>query len=176
MWISLQKQQPKSSKLQSINTVTEIALNAIHGIKIFRGSIPLDPRTLAYRMNSPHATELEDLAKFCTEPADMFVFGADPTFNFVRFNVTVTSYTNLKVVEAVSGHHPAMIGPMLISQTKLFDAYNHFCSKIISLNKETRGIPAFGTDGEEELYRAMKFSFPYAVHLRSWFFLKYFSL
>jgi hypothetical protein len=110
--------------------------------------------------------QLEDLATFCTEPADMSVLGADPTFNLGRFNVTVTSYRNLKVVDAVNGHHPAMIGPMLISQTKSFDAYNHFFSKIISLNKETRGILAFGTDGEEELYRAMRFSFPYAVHLR----------
>ena len=97
---------------------------------------------------------------------DMSVLGADPTFNLGRFNVTVTSYRKLKVVDAVNGHHLAMIGPMLISQTKSLDAYNHFFSKIISLNKETRGILAFGTDGEEELYRAMRFSFPYAVHLR----------
>ena len=31
-----------------------------------------------------------------------------------------------------------MIGPMLISQTKSFDAYNNFFSKIFSLNKDTR--------------------------------------
>ena len=103
--------------------------------------------------------------RFCTEPEDMSVFG-DPTFNLGRFNMTVTSYRNLKVVDAVKGHHPAMIGPMLISQTKSFDAYNHFFSKIVSLNKETRGILTFDTDGEEKLFRAMKFSFPYAVHLR----------
>ena len=35
-----------------------------------------------------------------------------------------------------------------------------------SLDKETRGILADETDGEEELYRALKFSFPPAVHLR----------
>ena len=110
--------------------------------------------------------QLDDLATFCTDPEEMSVFGADPTFNLGRFNVTVTSYRNLKVVDRVDGHHPAMIGPLLLSQTKTFDAYNHFFSKIISLNKETRGILAFGTDGEEELYKAMKFSFPYAVHLR----------
>ncbi len=92
--------------------------------------------------------QLEDLATFCTEPADMSVLGTDPTFNLSRFNVTVTSYRNLKVVDAVNGHHPAMIGSMLISQTKSFDAYNHFFSKIITLNKETRGILAFGTDGD----------------------------
>jgi hypothetical protein len=37
---------------------------------------------------------------------------------------------------------------------------------MLSLNKDTRGILAFGTDGEEELYRAMRFSFPHAIHLR----------
>ena len=58
--------------------------------------------------------QLEDLAIFCTEPEDMSVFGADPTFNLGIFNVTVTSYRNLKIADAVSGHHLAMIGPMLI--------------------------------------------------------------
>ena len=36
----------------------------------------------------------------------------------------------------------------------------------MGLNKEARNILAYGTDGEEELYRGLKFSFPYAVHLR----------
>jgi hypothetical protein len=30
----------------------------------------------------------------------------------------------------------------------------------------TQGILSFGTDGEEELYRAMRFSFPHAIHLQ----------
>ena len=110
--------------------------------------------------------QLEDLSTFCTDPSEFSILGADPTFNLGRFNVTVTSYRNLKVVDRISGHHPTMIGPMLISQTKIFDAYNHFFSKLISLNKDTRGIMAFGTDGEEELYKAMRISFPHAVHVR----------
>lgn len=59
-----------------------------------------------------------------------------------------------------------MIGPLLISQTKSFDAYNNFFSKISSLNKGARGILAFRTDGEEELYSAMRFRFPHAIHQR----------
>ena len=110
--------------------------------------------------------QLRDVATFCTNPAQFSVFGADLTFNLGRFNVTVTSYRNLKVVDRAKGHHPAMIGPMLLSQTKSFDAYNYFFSKIVSLNKNVRGIMAFGTDDEEELYKAMKFSFPRALHLR----------
>ena len=110
--------------------------------------------------------QLRDLATFCTDPRGMSVVGADPTFNLGRFNVTVTSYQNLKVINRVNGKHPTMIGPLLISQTKSFDVYNYFFGKIISLNKDTRGVMAFGTDGEEELYRAMAFNFPYAIHLR----------
>ena len=110
--------------------------------------------------------QLRDVATFCTDPAQISVFGADPTFNLGRFNVTVTSLQNLKVVDRVYGHHPTMIGPMLLSQTKSFDSYNQFFSKMVSLNKGTRGILAFGTDGEEELYKAMKCSFPHALHLR----------
>jgi hypothetical protein len=94
------------------------------------------------------------------------VFGADPTFKLGRFNVTVTTLQNLKVVDRVNGNHPTMIGRLLLSQTKSFDSYNQFFSKMISLNKGTRGILAFGTDGEEELYNAKKRSFPHALHLR----------
>lgn len=110
--------------------------------------------------------QLRDIATFCTDPLQMSVFGADPTFNLGRFNVTVTSLQNLKLVNRVNGHHPTMIGPMLLSQTKSFDSYNQFFGKIVSLDKGTRGILAFGTDGEDELYKAMKFSFPHALHLR----------
>jgi hypothetical protein len=110
--------------------------------------------------------QLHDLTTFCTDPQEKSVVGADPTFNLGRFNVTVTSFQNLKVVDRVNGNHPTMIGPLLISQTKSFDAYNYFFGKIVSLNKDTRGVIAFGTDGEEELFRAMKFNFPYAIHLR----------
>ena len=60
------------------------------------------------------------------------VLGVDPTFNLGRFNVTVTTFRNLKVTDKVAGHHPIMIGPLLLSQTKTFDAYNYFFSKVSS--------------------------------------------
>ena len=110
--------------------------------------------------------QLQDLATFCTEPSAFSVFGADPTFNLGRFNVTVTSFRHLKVVNRETGGHPTLVGPILLSQTKSFDAYNQFFSKLVSLNKDVRGVLAYRTDGEEELYRAMNFSFPQALHLR----------
>ena len=110
--------------------------------------------------------QLENLATFCSDPSQFSVFGADPTFNLGRFNVTVTSFQNLKVVDRKSGLHPIMIGPLLLSQTKTFDAYNQFFCKLVSLNRDVRGILAYGTDGEEELFKALAFSFPHALHLR----------
>lgn len=110
--------------------------------------------------------QLENLAKFCSDPAQFSVFGADPTFNLGRFNVTVTFFQNLKVVDRKSGLHPIMIVPLLLSQAKTFDACSQFFSKLVSLNKDVRGILAYGTDGEEELFKALAFSFPHALHLR----------
>ena len=56
--------------------------------------------------------QLRDLATVCTDPQEFSVFGTDPTFNLGKFNITVTSYQNLKVIDRASGKHP-MIGPLL---------------------------------------------------------------
>ncbi len=62
--------------------------------------------------------QLKDIVHFCTNPTKFSVFGADPTFNLGKFNATVTSYSNVKVIDRVTGGHPTMIGPILLSQTK----------------------------------------------------------
>ena len=110
--------------------------------------------------------QLQDIVVFCNDPAKNSVLGVDPTFNPGKFNLTVTTYSNLKVVDRVTRGHPTTMGPLLLSQKKTFDSYNHFFTKIVSLNNETREILAFGTDGEEELFRAMRYTFPQAIHLR----------
>ena len=74
--------------------------------------------------------QLHDLATFCTDPVKFSVFGADPSFNLGKFNVTATSFQNLKVVDRETGRHPTIIGPLLLSQTKTFDAYNQFLVKL----------------------------------------------
>jgi hypothetical protein len=66
--------------------------------------------------------QLHDLTTFCNDPEEFTIFEADPTFNLGKFNVTVTTYRNLKVLGRASGNHLTMIGPILISQTKSFDA------------------------------------------------------
>ena len=74
--------------------------------------------------------QLLNLAIFCSDPKCFTVLGVDPTFNLGRFNVTVTTFKNLKVVDRVTGQYPIMIGPLFLSQTKSFDAYNCFFSKV----------------------------------------------
>lgn len=64
------------------------------------------------------------------------------------------------------GHHPVMIGPLLISQTKTSETYNYFFGKLASLNRSLKDVLAIGTDGEEALIEAIKKSMNHAIHLR----------
>ena len=51
-------------------------------------------------------------------------------------------------------------------QAKTYDAYNYFFSKMVSLNKDIANVLAFGTDGEEPLFKAMERNMYHAIHLR----------
>ena len=86
-------------------------------------------------------------------PNNFGILGADPTFNLGKFNVTVTTYTNLLVVARKTRKHPVMIGPLFMHQVKTYDAYNYFFSKMVSLNKDIANVLAFGTDGKEPLFK-----------------------
>ena len=110
--------------------------------------------------------QLHEVAQFCTNPDEFTVFTADPTFNLGKFNLTVTTYRHLKVVDRRQGHHPLMIGPLLISQSKKYDTYNYFFGKLGGLNKAMKDILAIGTDGEEALYEGMRNNMSHAIHLR----------
>jgi hypothetical protein len=110
--------------------------------------------------------QLKEVEQFCTNPQKFAIFSADPTFNLGTFNVTVTTYRHLKVVTRRDGHHPIMIGPLLISQSKTSDAYNYFFGKLAGLNKSMRNILAIGTDGEEPLLEGMKNNMNHAIHFR----------
>ena len=109
--------------------------------------------------------QLQEIEKFCTNPQNFTIFSADPTFNLGNFNLTVTTYRNLKVVTRREGHHPIMIGPLLLSQTKSLETYHYFFGKLIGLNKNLRNVLAIGTDGEEALIEGMKNNMNYAIHL-----------
>lgn len=110
--------------------------------------------------------QLADIVRFCTHPSNFGILGADPTFNLGKFNVTVTTYTNLLVVDRKTRKHPVMIGPLFMHQAKTYDAYNYFFSKMVSLNTDIANVLAFGTDGEEPLFKAMERNMYHAIHLR----------
>ena len=110
--------------------------------------------------------QLADIVRFCTIPSSFGILGADPTFNLGKFNVTVTTYTNLLLVDRKTRRHPVMIGPLFMHQAKTYDAYNYFFSKLVSLNKNITNVLAFGTDGEEPLFKAMERNMYHGIHLR----------
>lgn len=110
--------------------------------------------------------QLDDMVRFLTNPAEFSIMGVDPTFNFGDFNVTPIVYRNLLLQHRTKGHCPVMLGPILVHQQKKFSTYNFFASTLISLRPALRNVIAFGTDGEEELYKAFGTQFPNAIHLR----------
>ena len=110
--------------------------------------------------------QLDDMVRFLTDPVEFAIMGVDPTFNFGTFNVTPTVYRNLLLEHRTKGHSPVMLGPMLVHHQKKFSSYNFFASTLISLRPALRNIIAFGTDGENDLYKAFSVNFPYAIHLR----------
>ena len=110
--------------------------------------------------------QLADIVRFCTNPNNFGILGADLTFNLGKFNVTVTTYTNLLVVDRKTRKHPVMIGPLFMHQAKTYDAYNYFFSKMVSLNKDIANVLTFGIDGEEPLFKAVERNMYHAIHLR----------
>lgn len=61
--------------------------------------------------------QLADIVRFFTNPSNFGILGADRTFNLGKVNVTVTTYTNLLVVDRKTHKHPVMIGPLFMHQT-----------------------------------------------------------
>ncbi|PFX14495.1 hypothetical protein AWC38_SpisGene21338 [Stylophora pistillata] len=58
------------------------------------------------------------------------------------------------------------IGPGILHKQKLLTSYKTLPLLMTKYNKETSGVLAFGTDGEENLYKAMSQVFEDAKHLR----------
>lgn len=110
--------------------------------------------------------QLDDMVRFLTNPAEFAIMGVDPTFNFGDFNATPIVYRNLLLQHRTRGHSPVMLGPILVHHQKKFSSYNFFASTLISLKPALRNVIAFGTDGEEELFKAFGTQFPNAIHLR----------
>lgn len=110
--------------------------------------------------------QLDDMVRFLSNPAEFCIMGVDPTFSFGDFNATPIVYHNLLLEHRTKEHSPAMLGPILVHQQKKFSSYNFFASTLVSLRPALRNVLAFGTDREEELYKAFETQFPNVIHLR----------
>ena len=109
--------------------------------------------------------QLDDLVRFCTDPANFCVLTVDPTFNFSDFDVTPTAYRNLLLKTERYGTHPVFISPTLVHYRKSFGTYLFFASSFIGLWQDLLALQAFGTDGEKALANAFGHEYRYATQL-----------
>ena len=111
-------------------------------------------------------SQLKGIERFCTDSFMFTPLVVDPTFELGDFSVTVTSFRHLLLKNCKTNRHPTMLGPMLIHRRKIFGTYHFFASTLVSLSPTLSQIKAFGTDGEESLYKAFSLQFHQAKHLR----------
>ena len=107
---------------------------------------------------------LNDLHRFCTGLPHT-ILTLDPTFDLGEFNVTVSTYRHLMLVNS-AGNHPVMSGPIFVHQRKQFQSYYFFASSLLGLKPSLSNLCAFGTDGEKALFSAFQTVFSKAIHLR----------
>ena len=113
---------------------------------------------------------LDDIERFCTK-SPCTVLSVDPTFNLGDFDVTVTTYGHLLLINS-RGKHPVMMGPILSISGKKFKSYYIFASSLVGLKSALCDLRAFGTDGEKALASAFQTVFQRAIHLRCFLHLR----
>ena len=110
--------------------------------------------------------QLDDIARFGTNPSRFCVLSIDPTFLLGDFSVTCITYRNLLVTDSHTGQSPIMLGPLFVHQCKSYSTYHCFASSLLGIAPKLAEILAFGTDGEEALVKAFTQQFKFAIHLR----------
>lgn len=108
--------------------------------------------------------QLRELEQFCTNPARFSPLSVDVTFNLGDFYVAVTTYRNL-LLKTKNECHPVMIGPIMLHQQRLYDSYYTLASSLVRLRPALKQLLCYGTDEEENLYKAFGDVFPFALHL-----------
>lgn len=130
--------------------------------KLFIREIPLFPEAIIFLATEQ---QLTDIVRFCTNPEAFCILGIDCTFQIADFYFTFCPYRNLMLTNS-NGVHPVCIGPGILHKQKLPTSYKTLPLLMTKYNKETSGVLAFGTDGEENLYKAMSQVFEDAKHFR----------
>ena len=112
-----------------------------------------------------NSRQLNDMARFCTDPNQCCVLGIDPTFNLGEFSVTVITYKHLQLIDRQTKKSPVLVGPKLIHQKKSMESYYFLASGIVGLCSQLNSLVAYGTDGEKAIGDAFHIQFPQAKHL-----------
>ena len=108
--------------------------------------------------------QLSDMERFVANTTDEHgILSIDTTYNLGQFYVTPTTYPHLMLEDVTTRKHPSILGPIFGAS---LSAFHYFSSSLIGLNKDIRGLRAFGTDGQEPFIDAFSHSFPSAVQLR----------
>ena len=108
--------------------------------------------------------QLNDVAQFCSNSAKFCALGVDPTFNFGKYYVTVTTYRHLWL-RTKEESHPVCIGPVMIHNKKEASSYHELSSTMIKLKPEIRKTLVYGTDGEKSLWDGFGWTLANARHL-----------
>ena len=108
--------------------------------------------------------QLQDVERFCTNPAKFAVLGVDATFNFGKFYVTLTTYRHL-LLRTKENCHLVRIGPTLLHHRKEAASYYELASTMVKLHAPTQNVLVYGTDGEKALSEGFGRPLPFALHL-----------
>ena len=108
--------------------------------------------------------QLHNLKRFCIGKY-CSIIGVDATFNIYDYNVTISTYRHPLLIDKATEEHPVLAGPSIIHSHKTFQSYFLLSSNMVRLEPSLQNIKAFGTDGEPNVYNALKASFPNADHL-----------
>ena len=140
-----------------------------NGRKFVR-SVSIDPTPSCILASE---SQLKDLKRFCTDPAESCVLGVDSTFDLGKFYVTITTYRYLHVENKNSGKPPVFFGPIYVHTEKTYEAFYHFFSSLLKLEPSLNDLIAIGTDGDPAMEKAIGAVFPESlIHLRCFIHMK----
>ncbi|XP_020616733.1 uncharacterized protein LOC110054718 [Orbicella faveolata] len=100
--------------------------------------------------------QINDIARFRTDPTEFQPLYVDATFNLGQFNVTIISYKHLLLENRRDGKHPTLVGPVLVHHRKTSQSYKYLCTNLASLNPATKNLLAYGNDDEIALIEAFE--------------------
>ena len=86
---------------------------------IFIREVPLFPEPIVFLASDQ---QLEDIERFCTNPAKFCILGVDATLQIAGVYFTFTTYRNL-MLKTKRGNHPVFIGPKIFHKQKLYTSY-----------------------------------------------------